>query len=97
MGKRKFTLSSVAWKDSAKAAKTPEQSVQNQKRNEPKASELTTIERGKPSRRTTAPIIVCIYKVTDNANDVWNGSPQDCALFQIQLEHDCRRENISFN
>ena len=59
----------------------------------PKVNRLT-IQEAEPRRVTTrppatAPVVVCIYKVTDKAKDVWTTVEQDSAsLFQVQMKHD---------
>ena len=41
---------------------------------------------------TNAPVNVCVYKVTDQAGDLWaNFKDTDAKLFQIQMEHDARQ------
>ena len=33
---------------------------------------------------------VCIYKITDDATDVWSSCPSGNALYQVQMKHDAR-------
>ena len=59
----------------------------------PKVSQLK-LEEPRLQQRTTstnAPVNVCVYKVTDQAGDLWaNFKDTDAKLFQIQMEHDAR-------
>ena len=50
-----------------------------------------------PSRLpAVAPVVVCIYKVTDCAGDVWDRySTQDVPLWQCQIDHAAQR-SITF-
>ena len=66
----------------------------------PLASAL--IEAGPASRTAprslpqTAPVNVCIYKVTDCAEDLWSAlEGQGSALFQVQVDH-AARSSIGF-
>ena len=64
----------------------------------PKASEVTLMEQSPKPTGThqrlpgSAPVVVCIYKVTDQAGDVWQQyeGHDDVALWQIQICHDAR-------
>ena len=45
-----------------------------------------------PQRLPTAgPVIVCIYKFTDRARDVWEDAPEDLPLWQVQIDHPVQR------
>ena len=61
----------------------------------PKASDIaldfTSTTQAKPKRLpASAPVIVCIYKITDEAGDVWDRYP-DVPLWQIQIDHAAQR------
>ena len=63
----------------------------------PKASQIS-VEQGPrpalPPKRLpmTAPVDVCIYRVTELASDLWDLlQGQDNALFQVQIRHDAQR------
>ena len=64
----------------------------------PKANEVTVIELPKQATTTAqrqpgfAPVTVCIYKVTDEAGDVWSvyGSQAGVQLWQVQICHNAR-------
>ncbi len=61
----------------------------------PKAGELT-IENAEPRAKfakrvpVSAPLILCIYKITDRALDLWHNAPEDAGLYQIQMCHEAR-------
>ena len=62
----------------------------------PKAGELTIAD-AQPSRAkfakrvpVSAPLILCIYKVSDRALDIWHNAPEDAGLYQIQMRHEAR-------
>ena len=93
--KRKFTMTSVApARPSASAGElpSPAKAAANAK-HVPRASQLT-LEQSRPiiqKKLASAPVVVCIYKVTDKASDVWSSiTDTSAALFQIQLEHTAR-------
>ena len=60
----------------------------------PRASDLTVQNR--PQQTSTrlpssAPVVVCLYKVTDRARDVWSVVEDTSAgLYQVQIKHDAR-------
>jgi len=64
----------------------------------PKASDCTFVEQGpKPQRAAQrlpvhAPVVVCVYKVTDEAADVWNlyENKEGIQLWQVQVSHEAR-------
>ena len=69
----------------------------------PRAAECTLVEKG-PKPQTSAkrfpahaPVTLCIYKVTDQACDVWNvfEDKPDVKLFQVQIEH-AAKPSISY-
>ena len=59
---------------------------------------MTLVEQGPKPQRTaqrlpaSAPVVVAIYKVTDEAADVWNAyeGKDDIQLWQVQVQHDAR-------
>ena len=62
----------------------------------PKAGDMT-IEDAQPSRTklakrvpVSAPLIVCIYKVSDRAPDIFHNAPEEAGLYQIQFCHEAR-------
>ncbi len=63
----------------------------NQVKKAPKVSQLK-LEEPRVQQRTTstnAPVTVCVFKVTDQAGDLWaNFKDTDVKLFQVQMEHD---------
>ena len=89
--KKKYTLTTAVGKQPE-----PSRPEKFQKTNPeiPKVNRLT-IEESEPRRVVTtrppaiAPVVVCIYKVTDQAKDVWTTVAQDSvSLFQVQMKHD---------
>ena len=63
----------------------------------PKASECVVEEGPKPQRSaqrmpTHAPVVVCLYKVTDEAGDVYReyDGQADVKLYQVQISHEAR-------
>ena len=64
----------------------------------PKAGEVTLLEQfPKPASMMQrlpahAPVVVCLYKVTDEAGDVWNAyeGKEGIQLWQVQVSHDAR-------
>ena len=62
----------------------------------PAVSQLTIEQGPRPGRTaqrkpTTANFVVCIYKVTDNAGDVWTQyQGKNVSLYAFLMEHDCR-------
>ena len=94
--KRKFTMTSVAPVRPAAVGDTP--SPANAKA-VPKASQLT-VEQSRPAiqrKLASAPVVVCIYKVTDKAADAWNAiTDTSAALFQIQIDH-AARPSVTFD
>ena len=85
--KRKFTMTSVAPARPAAVADAPSPA---KAKSVPKASQLT-VEQSRPviqRKLASAPVVVCIYKVTGTANDVWSSiTDMSAALFQVQVEH----------
>ena len=60
----------------------------------PRASEVSVVEGPSPAQRlagrlpAVAPVVCCIYKVTDCAGDVWDSySDQSLPLWQVQIDH----------
>ncbi len=57
----------------------------------PKASEVTLLE-PKPQRTAqrpgNAPVVLCVYKYSDDASDIWEG--KEGSLWQIQIEHEAK-------
>lgn len=90
--KRKFTMTSVApMRSLASVGKVCSPAKAEAKRTcTPKASQIA-IEQSRPAiqnKLAGAPVIVCIYKVTDKGSDVWSAiTDTDAALFQIQIDH----------
>jgi hypothetical protein len=68
----------------------------------PKANEITFEQGPKPrpyagNLPLSAPVNVCLYKVTDQAGDVWDQfNGEDIALWQAQIDHPVRRNSITF-
>ena len=99
--KRKFTMTSVApARPSASAGELPSPAKAAAKaKHVPKASQLT-VEQSRPiiqKKLASAPVVVCIYKVTDKATDVWSCiTDASAALFQIQIEH-VARPSVTFD
>jgi hypothetical protein len=66
----------------------------------PRASDLTVQNR--PQQTSTrlpssAPVVVCLYKVTDRARDVWSVVEDTSAgLYQVQIKHDAR-SSVTFD
>lgn len=62
----------------------------------PRASEVTLAQpAAKPTQSfrslpMSAPVNVCMYRVTDCAEDVWD-AVGDVPLYQIQIEHNAQR------
>jgi hypothetical protein len=62
----------------------------------PRVADLTMMEQGprlQQARRLaeTGPVLVTIYKVTDEASDIWSSlEGTGCALFQFQIKHEAR-------
>ena len=71
----------------------------------PRANELAFELGPKPSPvardhhlPATAPVTVCMYKVTDQAGDVWEQfDGQNVALWQVQIDHPVRTRSVTFN
>ena len=87
--RKKFSMDVVAKKRAADDASSPSQKV-------PKASALVMVEQGprppNPRRLSeSAPVQVCIYKVSNCAGDCWSQyEGTDAALYQVQMKHDAR-------
>ena len=84
----RFNLSAAA-----AGNKRPAESSTTTRSKVPKVSEMKIMEPRTPMTRvsTTGPVNICIYKITDNAGDLWalyKDSPTK--LWQIQIEHDAR-------
>ena len=68
----------------------------------PRASQISIEQGPRPMQApkrlpVTAPVDVCIYRVTELASDLWDLlQGHDHALFQIQVRHDAQR-NITFD
>ena len=80
-----------------RAAPQPMQQLANNPK-VPKASEVELVVGPKPqasARRllpASAPVDVCMYKVTDQAGDVWEQfAGQDVPLWQVQINHAAQR------
>ena len=84
----------------ATAAKRPSESMPATDRSSkiPKASEMTMVERTPrqaniaQSLPSWAPVVVCVYKVTDEAGDVWKvfEEAKGVQLWQVQVQHEAR-------
>ena len=89
--KKKYTLTATVGKQPETPPSRPEKFQKTTLT--PKVNRLT-IEEPEPRRVTTrppatAPVVVCIYKVTDKVKDVWSTVEQNSAsLFQVQMKHD---------
>ena len=88
--RKRFSMAAVALKRrAADDASSPSQKV-------PKAAHLVMVEQGprplNPKRLPeSAPVQVCIYKVSDCAGDCWSQyEGTDAALYQVQMVHDAR-------
>ena len=76
---------------------SPQQSTTKKAKLPPADSDLVALESAakKPAARrlpATAPLIICLYKVTSKAGDIWSQFEgiHDAGLFQLQLEHGAR-------
>ena len=87
----------------AATSKRPASETQQVPSKIPRAAECTLVEKG-PKPQTSAkrlpahaPVTMCLYKVTDQACDVWNvfEDKPDVKLFQVQIEH-AAKPSISF-
>ena len=57
----------------------------------PKAGELTEVTKTVRAQKGPAPIVVCVFKYSDAAKDLWPAiEDPTAALFQIQIRHDGR-------
>ena len=89
--KKKYTFTAIG-----KQPETPPFRLEKFQKTTPETPKVNrlTIEEAEPRRVTTrppatAPVVVCIYKVTDKVKDVWTTVEQDSAsLFQVQMKHD---------
>ena len=88
--RKRFSMAAAALKRrAADDASSPSPKV-------PKASQLVMVEQGprpiNPRRLPeSAPVQVCIYKVTDCAGDSWSQyEGTDASIYQIQMKHDAR-------
>ena len=87
----KFSLSATVAgsKRSADAAASPAKAL----RKVPKVSEMKMMEKAPVATRatTSAPVVICVYKVSDNAGDLWAMyKDSNTKLWQVQIEHDAR-------
>ena len=91
----KFSLEKAAGgnKRPAQENASPQQAV----RKIPKVSEMKPAE-PRPQRATTnAPVVICVYPVTDCAGDLWaQFKDSNEKLWQVQVDHDAR-PSISVN
>ena len=87
----------------AATSKRPASETQKVSWKIPRAAECTLVEKG-PNPQSSAkrwpahaPVMLCLYKVTDQACDVWNvfEDKPDVKLFQVQIEH-AAKPSISF-
>ena len=91
----KFNMGAAA-KDAQ--GKRPAEPSQGRSSKVPKASDCAFIEQGpKPQRAAQrlpvhAPVVVCVYKVTNEAADVWNlyENKEGIPLWQVQVSHEAR-------
>ena len=94
--KRKFTMTSVAPVRAVAVGDSPSPA---KAKAVPKASQLT-VEQSRPAiqrKLASAPVVVCIYKVTDKAADAWSSiTDTSAALFQIQIDH-AARPSVTFD
>ena len=86
----RFSMAAVALKKrAADDMSSPSQKV-------PKASQLVMVEQGprplNPKRLPdSAPVHVCIFKITDCAGDCWaQYEGTEASLYQVQLQHEAR-------
>lgn len=99
----KFLLSACSapvrsTKRTAEDAASAPTAVAGPARAAPKASDVVVLEKGpRPARApgrlpTSAPVLVAVYLVTENAADVWPAyeTTQGIRLWQVQLKHDAR-------
>eukprot|EP00973_Karenia_brevis_P023924 3298936-Karenia_brevis.AAC.1 len=95
--KTRFTMSNVAAVPKRPAESAPVEEKTTKRI--PKACEVTIMaEAPKQTLKTTqrlpnwAPVIITVYKVTDEAADVWNvfENTQSVSLWQAQIKHDAR-------
>ena len=94
--KRKFTMTSVAPVRPAAVGDAPSPA---KAKSVPKASQLTVEQSRTVIQRklASAPVVVCIYKVTDKAADAWSSiTDASAALFQIQIDH-AARPSVTFD
>ena len=92
--KGQFTLACAAVDSKKRPAEMP---AAQSKPKVPKASECMVEEGPKPQRAaqrlpTHAPVVVCLYKVTDEACDVYPHYEGQCGvkLHQVQIQHEAR-------
>ena len=94
--KRKFAMTSVAPVRPAAFGCSPSPAKAGVI---PKASQLA-VEQSRPAiqrKLASAPVVVCIYKVTDKAADAWSSiTDTSAALFQIQIDH-AARTSVAFD
>ena len=84
----RFSLSAAA-AGSKRVAETPTPT----KPKVPRVSELKMMEPRvtTPRPSTSAPVNICVYKVTDNAGDLWaQFKDSTTKLWQVQIDHDAR-------
>ena len=90
----KFSLDKAAGgKRPAQENTSPQQAVKKI----PKVSQMQPAE-PRPQRATTnAPVVICVYPVTDSAGDLWaQFKDTNEKLWQVQVDHDAR-PSISVN
>ena len=92
MSDKKFSLEkAVAGK------RAPESSPQQPAKKIPKVSQMQAAEPRPQKVTTNAPVVICVYPVTDCAGDLWaQYKDTDEKLWQIQVDHDAR-PSISVN
>ncbi len=100
--KRKFVCvapphAAPAPAEAAPIAADPSATAAPARRGAPQASDLKVLTEKKSSAprssyqpRSAAPCVVCIFKTTDAAEDLWNTAAPGTSLYQIQVEHRSR-------
>ena len=95
--KRKFTLSSASTTNSVLAGELPSPAKARAAPAKPKAGSPANLLAVGQEHWGRAPVVVCIYKVTDSASDVWSSiTDESAALFQIQVVHSAR-PSVTYN
>ena len=93
----KFSMDAVAAATLKRSSESP-QAVGRSPAKVPKADEMTLLEQSPKPASTMqrlpahAPVVVCLYKVTDEAGDLWNAyeGKEGVQLWQVQVSHDAR-------